>query len=1350
MFSTPRPAPSRAALKRLYQLAYISSGTAVGLATLCAEERRRRTNYVQTIADNAKRLRQSPKHVSNAARTVQEPGPGQASGSPRSGNRTQNFTLDEINEFDGRSVRGPELPSFVGSAYTQLTAHELDRSAKRREQSARTLSIRKSRDVKSPSPEASSSEPASCTRSGNQEEESAASWETRSLQSSSLSRRASTAKVGSSSSTREQIEIPQIQPARTRSFSRPASVRSGRERLGRSATLSKSRDQRARTSVRLDAEPMPDTEPSSALESTLPDSAHVLAHNPNSIAKAVPEARSGNASEFETISAAESEHDLEKSSDLETGSEQLSSSSTTLTNTPRSNKEIAGVLNASNGAPKLWLSSSTLENSLRYGTLEDIRASVEKLLASGPLAGDTLEKICNAWPHLIEVAQPQEVTDFYTSILQDVDHSGRIYYLLHVASRALSVRLKGASHPLAERQILSNLAQLIDSGDPTALDRAVETNCQKYLSLENPRRAFYAIKAASLAVRSVRRPQRTIVWLPHQYKTAAALLEHDDVALCATAVASCMKMQPKTVSTDLFEDLLSVCQLRNSYHALSPIVQVLVSSSSRMAFLRLLSDSAKAKLAAASLHAKSLPNFQNGQGRDLSDDLLSSLPSSGRAATDAVITCDRLWHIWKSQRNWDNVWQCYESSKSRRAAQFPNATSQGQIEVALVQIMNEANQPEKALALLSDLFKAGSRDVGTLTLIAASLAKKNAWPQVHFLIEMIQDSGRFTNTHSTTRNVANLIKRYTEEHTAAQTWKFVTDLIVDLGFVPNRSVHSFVLQNFVSSRRMDFVPHWIRHSKVLGHGFQLDAGLAVKLLSKYYYDQRPPSTLLVKYCKGLAADWPGGIEKERFANLINASAGYDLRKARGQNRRLTRDRASRSLALLDAGLSTTAGSVRQVLSGTSENFDGIAPTDGLPNDEGSLSESTMRDDQDIGPLRWDATAMDEDRGSKWSYPPFEPASSKNAVEKAMVLALSLQDYAKVMDLYYASLSRSRLPPSILVLEIAVEASVRKALGGLREASTIIANANSAGMDTRRAMVAYTIQKIYSLSGSERKDVAQLQNIVLEYYKMNSENGFPVNNHIGTTAADVLINNRLAKHAVNLLNTIYDSKWVPKDSVDLATLTVYMKAYTAQRDRPGVRWVVQTVLSKDMAIDRLFLDTLKACWRDFNSSPTTARRGHLDSKFARELKWWCACVSKRRNMQRIRVNIFGQRLVRSMVSTARRQQLPPLPSELRKDLEQDMIGEVEPRYDPSLQSGLEEGQSMNQQDVAPVSRVALRRARGRLAPSLNLPSGPQPRLQRTAGLIRDREWVKRYRLLFRRDLIMPDGKAAAFRWYVASE
>ncbi|KAK0310465.1 hypothetical protein LTR01_003617 [Friedmanniomyces endolithicus] len=129
--STPRPVPSTAALKALRQLAYISSGTVIGVATLCAEERRRRTQVIQKVADNARRIRQSPRHYQNAALATQDADDGLVGGgggfdwvpeyTKATGlNRDRLGSRGPVLE-DGRLVaRGPELPSFIQKGYAQL------------------------------------------------------------------------------------------------------------------------------------------------------------------------------------------------------------------------------------------------------------------------------------------------------------------------------------------------------------------------------------------------------------------------------------------------------------------------------------------------------------------------------------------------------------------------------------------------------------------------------------------------------------------------------------------------------------------------------------------------------------------------------------------------------------------------------------------------------------------------------------------------------------------------------------------------------------------------------------------------------------------------------------------------------------------------------------------------------------------------------------------------------------------------------------------------------------------------------------------------------------------------------
>ncbi|KAH9845067.1 hypothetical protein Tdes44962_MAKER06926 [Teratosphaeria destructans] len=120
-----RPVPSKATLQVLYQLAYISSGTAVGIGFLCAEERRRRTQIVQRIADNAKKIRQSPRYAHNAAaaavREAEEQfyrAPDVRQG-PLDGEAEKRHRRRGLAAGFHDGAKGPELPSVVAEAYEQ-------------------------------------------------------------------------------------------------------------------------------------------------------------------------------------------------------------------------------------------------------------------------------------------------------------------------------------------------------------------------------------------------------------------------------------------------------------------------------------------------------------------------------------------------------------------------------------------------------------------------------------------------------------------------------------------------------------------------------------------------------------------------------------------------------------------------------------------------------------------------------------------------------------------------------------------------------------------------------------------------------------------------------------------------------------------------------------------------------------------------------------------------------------------------------------------------------------------------------------------------------------------------------
>ena len=122
----PRPVPSKGALRVLYQLAYISSGTAVGVGVLCAEERRRRTQIVQRIVENGRRVRGSEKYrgYGSAALAVREQGQEyeelSGGGYGVEGTMRAGGLGGSREGHMKEAMKGRDLPSVVGKEYEMV------------------------------------------------------------------------------------------------------------------------------------------------------------------------------------------------------------------------------------------------------------------------------------------------------------------------------------------------------------------------------------------------------------------------------------------------------------------------------------------------------------------------------------------------------------------------------------------------------------------------------------------------------------------------------------------------------------------------------------------------------------------------------------------------------------------------------------------------------------------------------------------------------------------------------------------------------------------------------------------------------------------------------------------------------------------------------------------------------------------------------------------------------------------------------------------------------------------------------------------------------------------------------
>ncbi|KXS95857.1 hypothetical protein AC578_7880 [Pseudocercospora eumusae] len=230
--------------------------------------------------------------------------------------------------------------------------------------------------------------------------------------------------------------------------------------------------------------------------------------------------------------------------------------------------------------------------------------------------------------------------------------------------------------------------------------------------------------------------------------------------------------------------------------------------------------------------------------------------------------------------------------------------------------------------------------------------------------------------------------------------------------------------------------------------------------------------------------------------------------------------------------------------------------------------------------------------AKVSSTRYEGSFRTRMAAQQMVTEMSMRRFQKVLDLYALS-TNNGIPASPLTLEVAVEARIRLDKGNTAGAEQLLGEARQAGFDVTCAMGSILIHNMHHSSPECRKNAEALRRKVIDYYRTNNENGWDVGHHVGVTAANILINNGRAVHGINLLNAIHSSEWTRHRPLDIVAMTVYVKGYAALQHQSGVWWVVRRVLSQDMRIDRRFLAALKAAKASFGVSQSEQDHRFVD-------------------------------------------------------------------------------------------------------------------------------------------------------------
>ncbi|KAK5687026.1 hypothetical protein LTS10_001163 [Elasticomyces elasticus] len=693
------------------------------------------------------------------------------------------------------------------------------------------------------------------------------------------------------------------------------------------------------------------------------------------------------------------------------------------------------------------------------------------------------------------------------------------------------------------------------------------------------------------------------------------------------------------------------------------------------------------------------------------------------------------------------------------------------LEKTVIDIHLSANAHKQARTGVANLHRNTTYDSFTVSAAAVLFAKKGQWDSLNRLLAVAGKLDKMACDANVTRRLNNTLHLYARDHTAVDAWKFVTAMIDNLAFQPNQATTEIMLQCFVSKNTIGLIPKWIRHIRIMGERFTLDARLAAKLLTRYYLDYRPSHVLVMWFCRNLAHFAPS-LAGPEYLDLVREAIGFDMRKLEGQHNRNTSSRRSQVQTRLNSldsenhnvvpspgwtwdnqvhfthpnaiikvpanwyGSPSVSASPEEELPSMIqiEDFrplphEMIPTTDAVPNILKSVKTPSVNDLDSVN----------------------APAKSFERPERAMLKALSVHDHNLVLQLYHQSLNREGLPSSPIALEVAVEACLRQDRGDPTQANGLLREARKAGMNITGAMGPMLVHRMKRLKKGDRAELDKLHETVTEYYRINDENGWPVKHHVGVTAANILIHNQRGQQGIAVLNAIFRSDHAARRPLDTVTMAVFIDGYFTVGSGRGLKWAFETVLKQNMRIDQNFLHAVKAVVRRHGFNGTARSVGAGDKSMKTPIVHWIQQCYERRASQMLEAKVLGRRLVTCLAKCVKEQEKPTVHVAMRGDVEDVLFGQ---RMIASTSK-----QSIDiAEDVegAGLSRMEHRR---RLRHSVhikeNVSKPTRSRLPlrtngRRASPVRRHHirWLRQYRAYLRHDLAMPDGKVASFRYKLA--
>ncbi|GAB1727307.1 hypothetical protein NU195Hw_g7753t1 [Hortaea werneckii] len=1287
-----RPVPSKAALDVLYQLAYISSGAAVGVATLCAEERRRRTQVVQKIAENAKRIRQSPRYYQNAAVATQEShdymgGHGGSSWDPETVEEPGGAKRRRRRPRDSMAAQAPGLPSVVEDGYAQVQSTEdTPRPTKPRHRRRIAASypphpapwrLDPGTVESAPPGSLTSEDPGHYSTSPK-----VSTYANSAVKSRNLKRDRNLEHAGQVRDVEKGLGIPErwttLLEKRRKELAELASEIHTRRVARRDGALEGSGHH---TSPTTETNVTHEVDSFFAMAANREHEIQGLVHTSNQLLQA--SLAHGTLDDVRSLCLWK----FSQAGSIEPDAEAVCKSSHLLAERVEhkelfdfyvslfSEKQFLRIENRN----RLRLAILVLAQAVRWNVGFSLRSAAHKLLApllqdkEGDQFGRALPQQCQS---LIEDDCFRQAADLLHAVRKLCQNS-------HGYGESVEMVLDAA---LMDNRIPLCL-KLLRAANQTLPEHIFAERCNVFLRICDEHKAYDTIIDLFIGPKGGDRRPTSI--MNHKLSESS----YEILAFACTQSESWDKSLRRIFSHTFVKvpeaqrgrilEARSSLTLRRIWDSTRDLGRVITYSNGIEPWLR---ENASPS-AMRSWRLALLEIFISAGKTDLAKNALDRFSAEGLSPSDSVSLAMLM---LANKGRWESLDRLLTIAEESRALQFdPDTTERFNQTLDFYVRQHSSIESWKFVSRAVDKLGFRPNHVTTEVMLKGFVSAKSI-DLIPKWLRYVHTLGR--NFEVTARVASMLLTRFYRE------------------FRPSHVLIMWFCRNLISvAPSLAGTHHYVPLLKeAIGSDMRKNGE------SRAHGEDR---LQLLEDIKGtVALPHPGYLWDSQL--FLSQPESGDV------NDSGTSESASLSVRESTIGIETPAEQMQ-------DNSDLELPS--------MIHFGELRD-------RYDASDHDQSNSSLQN----QRGSVNNGQMKAshdsdpvhdMVLALSLKDYVKVSELYHNSLDASGLPSSPLALEIAVEACIRLHRGDRTAAEGLMTKARNAGMNVTCAMGPMLIHQMYHLKSSDKKDANNLRVTTIEYYRMNDEKGWPVKHHVGVTAANTLINNGMPEHGLNILQAVYHSGWASRRSLGIEAITVFLKGYAALFSVDGVEWVLGTVLHQQMRIDHKFLRTLRRAVSDFARN-ARAQRPTFDQKshyaHVHSLAHGLRLCRERRAAQLQETKTLGKRLITCLAKNADYQRQPQIQADSRHELEDTIFGAS--KKVPRSTSG--------QPDDALSPRRARRAEKYQqtVARAIRAEKSLGRRGRRLRAIAADDvRWHKQYRAYLRKPLVMPEGKLASFRY-----